>query len=375
MAVYDVLPSQNLKYEDIRDTLNSAGGTVGNSIASAFVVGNNINYYSKYKPMSHPVNFINSDTIYKEANWGYVVPQPTDLSTFINNIINDSSKGQDYIKNGWSYNRPVGGNASPFRLGDFRGYRKDSVKQLFNEMTNQTEIDQNTKSFSVGFQSGTFKLSDFNTFNTYKYFGVAIAYNRNQNIKFKTANPDTISFDANEVSKIFANNGTYTIYGFMSGSLAQNIDSSYSNYVTSLKDVIALPINTNVVTKKYTGATSYFTFEIQMTSIGRTSIKYDLYVTNKSDVRRLVNTYNVKLLANAEDENGNSWTQDGYQSMSEQVSQYIEPNQKVKLVSNATYPYAAYKYLLSPWFVTIEIYYPNSEGKLTYAGSGQGSYG
>lgn len=74
MAVYDVLPSQNLKYEDIRDTLNSAGGTVGNSIASAFVVGNNINYYSKYKPMSHPVNFINSDTIYKEANWGYVVP-------------------------------------------------------------------------------------------------------------------------------------------------------------------------------------------------------------------------------------------------------------------------------------------------------------
>lgn len=45
-----------------------------------------------------------------------------------------------------------------------------------------------------------------------------------------------------------------------------------------------------------------------MTSIGRTSIKYDLYVTNKSDVRRLVNTYNVKLLANAEDENGNSWT-------------------------------------------------------------------
>lgn len=87
-------------------------------------------------------------------------------------------------------------------------------------MTNQTEIDQNTKSFSVAFQSGTFKLSDFNTFNTYKYFGVAIAYNRNQNIKFKTANPDTISFDANEVSKIFANNGTYTIYGFMSGSLA-----------------------------------------------------------------------------------------------------------------------------------------------------------
>lgn len=47
----------------------------------------------------------------------------------------------------------------------------------------------------------------------------------------------------------------------------------------------------------------------------------------------------------------------------------------MKIVSNATYPYAAYKYLLSPWFVTIEIYYPNSEGKLTYAGSGQGSYG
>lgn len=374
MAVKDILPTTNLTWDDIRDTLNSASGAVTNEVSTAFMVGNNINYYSKYKPMSYPVNFIESDDIYKEADWGYKLPSPTDLNTLISNVMNDKEGAQDYIKNGWYYNRPTGGNASPFRLGDFRGYKKDSVRALFNAMTCPTEVDQNTTSFSVGFQSGTFQLSDFNTFTTYKYFGVAIAYNQNQNVKFKTGTPDVISFDANETSKLFPNNGTYTVYGFMTGELAQNLDSSNDNYATSIRGAIALPINTNSVLKKYTGATSYFTFEIVMTSIGRTSIVYDLYATNKSDIRRLVNTYNVKLTANAVADDGNTWYQEGYQSMTEQVSQYIEPNSRVKIVSGATYPYEAYKYILSPWFVTIEVYYPNSEGKLTYAGSGQGTY-
>ena len=34
--VYDILPTTNLKYDDIRDTLNSAGGSVDNDVASAF---------------------------------------------------------------------------------------------------------------------------------------------------------------------------------------------------------------------------------------------------------------------------------------------------------------------------------------------------
>lgn len=30
MAVYDILPTENLKWDDIRDTLNAGGGVVDN---------------------------------------------------------------------------------------------------------------------------------------------------------------------------------------------------------------------------------------------------------------------------------------------------------------------------------------------------------
>lgn len=369
-----VLPSTNLTYVSIRDLLNLNGGVVNNDVSTSFKVGNNINYYSRYKPMSHPVNFIDSDAIFKEADWGYNIPSATDLSTFINNVINDKEGAEDYIKNGWSYNRPVGGVASPFRLGDFRRYNPDSVRALFNAMTCPTEIDQNTASFSVGFQSGTFQLSDFNTFNTYKYFGVAIAYNQNQNVKFKTGTPDTISFDSNETSKLFPNNGTYTVYGFMTGELAQNLDSSNDNYATSIRNAIALPISTKSVIKKYAGAVSYFKFEVLMTSVGKTSITFDLYVTNVSEESRTVSAFNIKYGCNAVDDYGNEWEQDGYQASGSSASAKIAKDERIKLISGATYSYAAYRYLVAPWYVNLIVYYPNSENQLVYAGNGQGRY-
>ena len=43
MAVYDVLPSQNLKYEDVRDTLASSGGYVNNNMDSLFQLNSGIN--------------------------------------------------------------------------------------------------------------------------------------------------------------------------------------------------------------------------------------------------------------------------------------------------------------------------------------------
>ena len=55
--VYDVLPTTNLKYDDVRDTLNSAGGSVNNIMSSLFTEAANIDVWSKRKPVRLNVDF------------------------------------------------------------------------------------------------------------------------------------------------------------------------------------------------------------------------------------------------------------------------------------------------------------------------------
>ena len=63
MAVYDILPSQSLKWDDVRDTLNASGGMVSNVAETAFKAGANINMFAKYKPSNiGPVNFTRDNT-------------------------------------------------------------------------------------------------------------------------------------------------------------------------------------------------------------------------------------------------------------------------------------------------------------------------
>lgn len=58
MAVYsDVLPTTDLKYEDIRDTLNANGGSVNNDVSTAFKTSSGINVWSKHKPVPLNTNF------------------------------------------------------------------------------------------------------------------------------------------------------------------------------------------------------------------------------------------------------------------------------------------------------------------------------
>ena len=40
MAVYNILPTTNLKWDDIRDTLNAGGGSVTNVVSTAFLEKN-----------------------------------------------------------------------------------------------------------------------------------------------------------------------------------------------------------------------------------------------------------------------------------------------------------------------------------------------
>ena len=115
MAVYDIIPTSNITFNDIRDTLNSSGGSVNNAVVSAFKTTSGIDIWAKFKPVGYTADFPPYESDWYKGNdklCGLNIP----------NVNGDPEP----IKNAtWSYNPPKGGQVEPFRLGDFRGYNKN----------------------------------------------------------------------------------------------------------------------------------------------------------------------------------------------------------------------------------------------------------
>lgn len=102
MAVYNILPSTNLRQEDIRDTLNAGGGNVGDNALDYFTERAKINMWSKNKPFRCNKDFAN------------------DMDRY------NAYYGLNIETSGYSYAIPRGGNIEPCRLDDFRGYMRNA---------------------------------------------------------------------------------------------------------------------------------------------------------------------------------------------------------------------------------------------------------
>lgn len=134
--VYDILPTTNLKYDDIRDTLNSAGGFVDNDVASAFKPTANINKWSKHKPVKLAVNFcqdFDSSAPNYDADWwkgtsttfGLKIPYLSATTRLNDDAYKIITHAPDMPPN-YTYELPTGGENEPLRIGDFAGYKKNA---------------------------------------------------------------------------------------------------------------------------------------------------------------------------------------------------------------------------------------------------------
>lgn len=112
MAVQTILPTTNLKWDDIRDTLNANGGSVTNDVASAFSTNANINMWAKNKPDNVAKDFDITDTDRANANHNFIV------------VYKDGYKPNEVY---WRFATPT----APFRLGDFRGYNPKALPPIF----------------------------------------------------------------------------------------------------------------------------------------------------------------------------------------------------------------------------------------------------
>lgn len=143
MAVYSILPTTNLKAEDIRDTLNSNGGSVSNGLLTFFTTNAKINKWARYKPESYKKNFDLTDddrftNHYGLSMTGYASlwgnPQLVSVTDGKIDISKDTTGFLYKLCKGtlgqFDYILPQGGENSPYRLGDFRGYNPTAVNPL-----------------------------------------------------------------------------------------------------------------------------------------------------------------------------------------------------------------------------------------------------
>lgn len=104
MAILNEITKPN-PFNDIRDTLNAGGGSVTNDTRTAFLPAANINIFSFYKPHHRPQAFSPSAPYMPDSRGGLYL---------------------DEITHTIKWDAPKGGEASPYRMQDFVGYKYKS---------------------------------------------------------------------------------------------------------------------------------------------------------------------------------------------------------------------------------------------------------
>lgn len=117
----NILPLRKLKDFEVRNTLNKFGGRTDNVLGSKYKASANINKWAKYKPVSYPIPFILSEQELKQANYGLSAFH-IGHSTTPQQLMDEAIKGTDF----YPYVPPTGGERSPYRISDFRGYNPDA---------------------------------------------------------------------------------------------------------------------------------------------------------------------------------------------------------------------------------------------------------
>ena len=183
MAVYDIIPTSNVTFNDIRDTLNSQGGIVNNEVASAFKSSSNINYWSKKKPVRLQVDFcqdFSSSAANYYPNWwkgydgncGMTLPIYTSPGSSEGGFIKDIIEGNF----SWTYTPPAGTSAQPQRLGDFIEYKRNAINPIGQPPETITAYKD---------------INDYLTFN----FDMAIAPNDRYNLTLQDIAIEGVTLD------------------------------------------------------------------------------------------------------------------------------------------------------------------------------------
>lgn len=222
MAVYGILPTTNLKAEDIRDTLNANGGSVSNDTKTFFTTSAKINPFSKRKPVVLSVNFC-QDFDSTKANYDATWWQASDkMCGLVPKVVTSRAaivSAQDGGMNGWSYRLPSGGSSQPFRLGDFAGYNAGANPPLYDFVISPTTPSKNESVAGSCLQNlqSTSELTFAETGLSGLFFGMYLVHSSGEYTRFVTASvPLSENGTTATVTNDTLNTGTWTAYPCLS---------------------------------------------------------------------------------------------------------------------------------------------------------------
>lgn len=152
------------------DDVKSVLGELSTNDLATLCKSANINKWSKNKPIKHNCLFKPTEAQKKEANYGISnIPYYRLLGKMTQDVINGSMKNATNISTldtriePWHYQQPMGGYASPYRLGDFDGYFANALAPI--GAITETEIESSLSGkVSVVFNKNTDTVSSL-TFN------------------------------------------------------------------------------------------------------------------------------------------------------------------------------------------------------------------
>lgn len=123
-----VIPNTNVNLAtNVRDVLNSAGGSVGNALTSFFSASAKLNKWAKYKPVIYYNQpFLDDDRRWKgDGLCGFT--RGSIVFNSVDDLVTAYKNGATFV-----YDIPSGGVAEPMRLGDFRGYCTDAQAPIWD---------------------------------------------------------------------------------------------------------------------------------------------------------------------------------------------------------------------------------------------------
>ena len=99
------------------------GGDVGTLIRTG-----NINMWAKYKPVPYRTLGVMTDAEFASVKYGLSIPLYSTLYNMCTAVVHGTA--------GWSYNKPTGGQLTPYRLHDFANYDYDVSKWFLDNKWN-----------------------------------------------------------------------------------------------------------------------------------------------------------------------------------------------------------------------------------------------
>lgn len=152
MSIVNGIITAPVTLEDVKSVLNEDSNDIATLCKS-----NNINMWSKYKPVKLRKKFV-TDTLNSDGK-SWTAPSGRLGWWLGNNTVNDaalviplvtSKSNFDNNKAKWTYNKPYGGDSSPYRLSDFAGYYDDAQAPISPAypVTNEFFISE-TATFSI----------------------------------------------------------------------------------------------------------------------------------------------------------------------------------------------------------------------------------